>query len=355
MVQQLYLNKQSDFPVITFILIGTSFLVTIGIYIIPDFASFLRAEGENLYFWQRFTTVFAHNSPNIPFGAHLGGNILGLLYFGSLLERLLGTKRYFFVVLSFLSVFVFSFNLNQGIGDGLSCVTWGFFPFGGYIFSLLWKKIGVKVFKDPWYILGLIILIFGSLVYPIFIEGNRYHEIALVLGFVSLFLQLHYIKNRLEYLISDSNHRDTQKSKFNFIYYLLFLLIPIFILSLIVIFSISGFRNSSGSSRFSDLPTAIERVESEKGEIIDNHLENNTTINIYFYEEMSENLKKSVSSISPDGVSPLSLAYLWISPTHFEISLNRALVKNETLSLVLFFFDKENNPLEKSVELIVSY
>ena len=230
MIEIKKLWNRTDQPILTYIIAITCLLVTFSIYFFPNLNLILNAENHIQYPWQRFVAIFAHGAGNTPIFMHLFGNLIGLLIFGCLTEKLIGIVRYAILTVACVIVFLLHFTITNGYGNGVSVIAWGVLPFGAYIIVHN-STPSVKTLLSKFHIIMITLLIWAWFVFPLAIGPNRYHETSTFIGCTFLFLFKRIISQRYYCIMEEININESKIVR----YFVagIFMLVPVFVILLI--------------------------------------------------------------------------------------------------------------------------
>jgi len=231
MIRKIYFNRQLPFPVVSLTLIATCLLVSLSVHFVSEYDAVLNALDPVTYWWQRFTTLFAHGGYwGIPIEVHLTGNLTGILVFSVLCERVLSPKKYwrFFLISLYISVLVF-YSLEV-TGNGISSIVWSFIPITAYILYVLVKRHRKNIKLLPVIVITALV-IWGVIIYPQVYGNNNFHNIGVFIGIVFTLMWRREIEENINGIILND---DIIASTTLYKPKLYVLVIPIFILSIMV-------------------------------------------------------------------------------------------------------------------------
>ena len=148
------LYKIKGFPVVTVTLTVISFVMSCTVWLVPTLFDYLCIETRPQYFWQYFSGCFIHNiEPKWVMWVHMIMNFMGLVPFGIIVEKVLGSKKTFLIFLAELVVTAVSLQLasfnNPTKISGISTITYVFATVAFYCIFLVLKKKETSCFKQP--------------------------------------------------------------------------------------------------------------------------------------------------------------------------------------------------------------
>lgn len=148
------LYKIKGFPFVTVSLAVTSFIMSVLVWLVPDLFDYLCIETRPQYIWQYFSGCFIHGiEPRWVMWLHMGMNFMGLLPLGIITEKVIGTKKTFFLFLAELVVTAVCLQLvtwnNPGQASGISTITYAFATVAFYCIYVVIRRKEVSCFKQP--------------------------------------------------------------------------------------------------------------------------------------------------------------------------------------------------------------
>ena len=173
--------------------------VTAISFIIPSTYTALAYSYPLKYPWQIFTGLFLHGSPELSTVGcigHLLFNLLLVLPFGIMIEKILGSKRFLIGTLGMWCVNVVTFFVlaiiktpkgETAYGAGISGVAFSYGVIGLYVLIRLFVNTKKKLFKQvSFYLLMNIILIMLVMINPIVagVSSMIIHMVAVVAGVI---------------------------------------------------------------------------------------------------------------------------------------------------------------------------
>ena len=147
------LYKIKGFPYVTVILAIFSFVISCVVWLKPELFNFLCIETRPKYFWQYFSGCFIHSvTPRWSMWIHMGMNFMGLIPFGIITEKVIGTRN---TLLLFLGELVATAVLlqivslsNPGQASGISPICYAFATVAFYCVYKVIKKKEVPCMKQ---------------------------------------------------------------------------------------------------------------------------------------------------------------------------------------------------------------
>ena len=198
-IKNIYLNKNT--PVISIAIALLCVIITLISQLVPSTYMAFTFSYPVKYPWQLLTYVFLQGIP----GELLGYNLLLILPFGILVEKVIGSKRFLAlfastwivdVILNFIMGVIYTKDGDSFAVSGASGLAFSFMPVGIFILFVMGKKYGFgKLFRQvsfyllmgialPTAVISLIPNIAGVAGIPSMII----HLIALAIGVVFAFI-----------------------------------------------------------------------------------------------------------------------------------------------------------------------
>lgn len=140
------LYKIKGFPYVTVILAIFSFVASCVVWLKPELFDFLCIETRPKYFWQYFSGCFIHSvEPRWSMWIHMGMNFMGLIPLGIITEKVIGTKKMFWLFLGELVVTAVVLQVvtlsNPGQASGISSICYAFATVAFYcVYKVIKKK-----------------------------------------------------------------------------------------------------------------------------------------------------------------------------------------------------------------------
>lgn len=196
-IKDIYLSKNKC--VVSIVIAILCICVTTVSFIIPSTYTALAYSYPIKYPWQIISGLFLHGSPElstIGCVGHLIFNLLLVLPFGIMIEKILGSKRFLIVSLILWVVNIATFYVlaitstpagETSYGAGISGVAFSYGVMGLYVLIRLFIYTKVKIFKQvSFYLLLNIILIMLIMINPIVagVSSMIIHIVAVVTGVI---------------------------------------------------------------------------------------------------------------------------------------------------------------------------
>lgn len=342
MLSDLYFRRKLGVPYLSLIILTSCLIVTISIKIFPELAQVLGGYKPFNYPWQYFTLVFNHGSDNLSSFLHLFSNSMVILIFGTLTERVLGTKKFFVFTLTSALLFYLETHLvfNDWAGmNGISGIVWGYSVFVLYVLVILIKNHENKLLRDPMFyitisslfVIWIVITIVDYYMLGKISYGLIAHIISILIGLLFVFIWRDYIKNRI---ISICNNNISRKNiALDKKIIISSLVIPIFII-LILVLSFTGILYKH------KIP--INSIIPKSGNITElNNYSRQIRINFDFPME-KEVQKSSLYTTSKEYHSlKLLMDVTWLDDKNLLIKFSRDIYKDEKIKVVLSGFTKK--------------
>ncbi|MDF2686453.1 MAG: hypothetical protein K0S55_1635, partial [Clostridia bacterium] len=341
-------------PYISYILAISSCLVSIPTYFFPVLYDIYGGEKPIYYPWQDFTHYLQHGTicGQVPLPAHLIWNLLVIMIYGVISEKILGTKKFF--ILSFTAMLV-SQIMRQTLdfkGNGASGIIWAYAPIVFVCIYHLFFKYKKKLLKDyMFYVCNFILFAMWFLitVINIFIENsNLFHLTATVTGAVFAFIWRDNITEGINRLLFTENYNFKHDKWYKVIIFIN-ILVPTFVIVIFLLTSSGLLTNHTSTSKIIDI-----YPESGVIEPINN---NDNNIVIKFSEPMEKVIiHSSINTYSEEGLPQLSAELIWESEEILHIKLSRNIHTGEKLKILLKgFYDKKNKKLHEELRLEYGY
>src|SRR6056297_835170 len=224
MLSDIYYRKKLGFPYFSIVFIACCLLVTVPTYFFPNLNYVLGGTKNKYYIWQYLTLIFQHGSYNVPIIFHLLTNVVIISFFGIIVERVLGAKKFLTLNLfSIITFYISLFYMNGLYGNGGSGIIWSYTSITVYIVFILWRNNKKQLSKEILFYVFIILIIYSWVFITIsdFIiheglsVGIKSHLISVKLVFFFCFLWKDFIKKRIED-IPKGKHKIQEK---NILYY----------------------------------------------------------------------------------------------------------------------------------------
>lgn len=190
-------------------------VIATGVAILrPEWGDRLSGLAPREHAWQPWTAPFLHGWPEVPRWLHLVVNVFLMVRIGPYAERLLGSVRFLGLCVVSLGAGAAAIHFTDGT-NGAAVVMWS------WCAPLLVALVVARrldpsapegpVYKDIRWVLMLFLVLVPLLMtaipfaygyrgnpFPVFLDGNRYHGIALAVGLVYVGLQAGWLGRRLQ-------------------------------------------------------------------------------------------------------------------------------------------------------------
>lgn len=200
-IRDIYFNKRKCF--VSLIIASLCIVVTVISFIFPDMYTSLAYAYPIKYPWQLLTGVFLHGSPVLSTAGSIGHllfNLLLVLPFGIMVEKVIGSKKFligtlFFWIINLIAFYVGAyFTISSGdnlYGAGISGVAFSYGIIGAYVLFTLFRKVKTQMFRQvSFYLLANIIIIMFIMINPYVagIQSMIAHLIAVFAGIIYTFI-----------------------------------------------------------------------------------------------------------------------------------------------------------------------
>jgi membrane associated rhomboid family serine protease len=209
LLTRILLHGGTGFPFVSLGLALSCIVISLPQYFHPNLYTVLSFLPANPRWWQFFTFQFSHGEPvmGVP---HLISDVLSILFFGTIIERLLGSGR--FIVLSlatFSTCFICVELLGSTVANGASGIFWGYLVFILPVLMWIWKKEQSKVFQDIFYDLAgvnALFMIIGVAIFSwitthtIINNTNIVHSVSVITAVPLFFLWRKPLEENLDHV-----------------------------------------------------------------------------------------------------------------------------------------------------------
>ena len=160
---RLLVGRELGFPYIALFITLSCLIISLPILSSTKFYNSLALWSENPRPWQYITYQFCHGEPGgVNFWPHLITNIAFFLLFGVVLERLIGSGRFFVLSLAGFATNLFrKFFVTTTVSSGASGICWGYLVFIVPILVWIFKRRRSNAFRDLSFVLAVILAAFG--------------------------------------------------------------------------------------------------------------------------------------------------------------------------------------------------
>lgn len=227
-IKNIYLNKKT--PVISIAIALLCVIITLISQLVPSTYMAFTFSYPVKYPWQLLTYIFLQGipvellPPDFPYSAmeltigHLGYNLMLILPFGILVEKVIGSKRFLGlftsawivdVILNFIMGVICTKDGESFAVSGASGIAFSFMPVGVYILFILGKKFGFgKLFRQVsfYLLMGIalptaVISLMPDVAGVAGVPSMIIHLIALAVGIVFAFI----CKGRIACFFNNTN------------------------------------------------------------------------------------------------------------------------------------------------------
>lgn len=196
-IKKVYLSESKS--IVSIVIAALCICVTAVSFIIPSTYTALAYSYPIKYPWQVISGLFLHGSPDLSTAGcigHLSFNLLLVLPFGIMIEKILGSKRFLIASLGLWLVNIVTFYVLAAIetpagesayGAGISGVAFSYGVVGLYVLIKLFAITKKELFKQvSFYLLMNIILIMLIMINPIVagVSSMIIHLVAVAAGIV---------------------------------------------------------------------------------------------------------------------------------------------------------------------------
>lgn len=352
-------KKKPKIPYLSLVFALGCILVSVPTYFRPELYDVFGGEWPVYYTWQTLTHFLQHGSigGDLPLSVHLICNLIVILIFGSISEKVLGAKRYFALILvSSLSAQVLRMLLGIW-GNGASGIAWAFAPIAFITIFMIYRKNKAGLLGDFMFFICIIIFALIWIIITIgnFAEGwvhsNLIHLTATAVGMIFAFIWRAHIAQCVDDRIKCGTSQKcgtpqkTIYDKWDKGIIGLSFLAPAFII-IVLFLSISGFLKGHLSD------AKIIEIHPQSG-TVDAINEADRRVIIKF----SEPVKKQISSVnisihSDGGMTQLTADTQWDDAQTLCIRFSREILQHERIKILLNgFMDMENKRLYDTIKL----
>lgn len=328
-------------------------LVSVPTYFYPELYDVFGGEKLVYYPWQLVTHFLQHGSymGPLPLLLHLICNLMVVMTFGVISEKVLGAKRFFIIIIASLFIAQF-FRLTLGVwGNGASSITWAFGPIAFLCILNMNRKDRAKLLKDfMFYVCIFIFLVIWVLITAVNIANgwfysNLFHLIATIVGIVFALTWRGYIAKRVDVILDYDLAEKPMYDLWDKRIIGLSFLVPICI-TIILILSLSGILTKHVSR------VRIVGIYPQSGPIDVINRANNQII-IKFSKPMKKEINhSSFNFYSNDGTPPISRDLVWVDDMTLYIKLSRQIYQGEKVKVLLRgFVDLDNRRFHDEIRL----
>jgi len=338
LVSDLLYRKKTGFPFISLSIAYSCILASLIVYFRPEYYDILGGGDPVFYPWQYLTNYLQHGTSLDPPALmdplfHLVLNLLIILLFGCLAERVLGAIRFLAFVGSSLALTLL-LRLIFGIWDnGISPIALSFAPAVFLILLYSIRKLKRRIFSDPVLYICLALLAAAWLAVTIanLIKGLHISNLLNLMGTVAGAGLAYLWKGHIERRVKDILDGQAESSKQDILdksLSLSGLLIPCLVIGILI-------TALSGSLKDHVTSSHLVEIYPRSGSVEDiNNADNR--IMLRFSEPMREDIAQSRISIeSQVDSAPLTGNIIWADDKTIVIRFNRAIQKGEHIGVTL--------------------
>ncbi len=210
-IRDIYLRKGNFF--VSLVMAAICVVVTIVSFVVPDTYNIFASTYPIQYPWQILSGMFLHGDPTLTAAVNIGHlifNLLLVLSFGLMIEKILGSKKFALLTIGLWLVYIATFNIiavittpegEKAYGAGISGVAFAYGIMGLYSLFLLAKKSLKRMFKQvSFYLLMNNIIAMLVMVNP-FVAGVSsmiVHIVAIIAGIIGIAFFRKTINNFLD-------------------------------------------------------------------------------------------------------------------------------------------------------------
>ena len=286
---------------------------------------------------------------------HLIGNVLVFIVFGTVVEIIIGSKRFALIsMMTFLSTTFISYlhTIGNYSGHGASGIAWGYHIFFIYFLIIIFRHKGKEIFKDGYIILALLLLVFDIFGIPIlevvalnkgFFEnfGQVLHLISMATVIPFIFLWRSDIESNIKKLTSKEEIVNPVNNK-NFA-----------ITAIIILVLLNGF----GTYKAINLTVASDydlsySIVPELGTSISNIPK---IITVKFNEKIQDSIRTTTSISYDENLGKIQLKEEWQNPKTLLIEFNREFIDEEEIKLVYLISREIDDGILIRNKLVLEY
>lgn len=246
MISDLLFRKRLGVPYLSLILILSCLIVSIPTYFSPKLYFVFGGNSQPFYPWQNIiSSQFEHGSffvetkiqQGLPLLVHLLGNLLVIALFGCISERILGTKKFFILILVAATMNIFVRFIIKSYGNGISGIAWSFAPVILLTIIIFFINHAKKLLHDFMLYISIFLFLMMWIIISVGSEWttNLFHLIATIVGVLFTFIWKDEIVDRIQKSII--NYDAVPLIKIRFV--IVSLSLPIF-LFVVLLLSLTG-------------------------------------------------------------------------------------------------------------------
>lgn len=333
MLKSIIFQVKRRLPIVSILLIVSCLISTIPQFFLSDSYSDITGQVATLKSFYLFTLSSFTHSPDILIN-HFIGNLLVFIVFGVICEIIIGSRRFALIsIVTLISTTIIGYihTTDNYIGHGASGIAWGYHMFYIFILIILFEQKGKSLFKDPYIIVSILLLIFDMIGIPtlevIVLKKGLFDNFGQVLHLVSMVVVVPFIfawRKDIEENVKLFNLRDSAISPINYKSISFILLIVLVVL------------NAFGTFRVITLTKGEEiaisyEVIPENGSPVETIPQK---ISVTFDNEIIRS-ERTLTSISyEESLGDIELSETWIDAKNLEIEFNRMLTNTEKIKLI---------------------
>lgn len=199
MTKSIIFQLKRRVPIVSILLMISCLISTLPQFFLNNHYSDITGQVAHLSSFYLFTLSSFTHSPDI-LTIHLVGNLLVFLVFGVISEIIIGSRRFALIsMVTFLSTTIVGYlhTTDYYVGHGASGIAWGYHIFYIFILIVLFEHQGKKLFKDPYIIASILLLIFDVIGIPVMevmvLKRGFFDNFGQVLHLVSMIVVVPFI------------------------------------------------------------------------------------------------------------------------------------------------------------------
>lgn len=207
MISKLLLKRHVGIPYVSFLLLLSCLLVSLPTFFNLKYYSIFGASDSPAYPWQNpITSQLEHGSylseltgEGIPLLVHLLGNVLVILLFGFMAERVLGTFKFIILSVTAGLVSYLLMILLHMYENGASGIVWAYGPVAFFILIKLFRRNRKRLLKDILFYASVLLLILMWIVISIIggLSTLFFHLAATLVGAIFTWIWRRDIHDRV--------------------------------------------------------------------------------------------------------------------------------------------------------------
>ncbi len=331
--------RWKDLPPVTMLLALSCLVVSVPLFFSQELYAVLGYDsGLGHDYWKLITSSFAHGGSGsmvVPAFPHFLGNFAAIMLLGALIERVLGSGRFFLLTLATFTTHTI-WKVGWGGGNGASGFCWGYVVLAAPILFWEWQKRKKQVFRDPLYVGIVLLAAFMVVGVPtvLAIEGrdlwndngtNQAHAISMLTALPFVFLWWNVMRANWQQLQKDEpidrGHLRLNTSA---------VIASLFLLAFNVAFAAIGIRALESGVL---VPPQVVSMTPQSGdrETLNQY---NHQVTIRFDKPMAAQVRVERTSILQIGDEILDYSYHWEDPQTLMFVFTREVREGETILLI---------------------